>query len=108
MGIDIFTPCVQFCDVLSFLARSLLFRVFSFQAHDQRATLATDLKTIYSSCRPLPSLHEVADQGQPPLTTKFCLLDGFQCLLGLEGTVFVCVNAGRHIPQHVCGDEKTS
>lgn len=111
MVINITTLCVPFWDVLSFLARSPSFQVLSIQANDPRATFATGLKPIYSSCRPLPSLHEVTDQGWPPPTAKFLPVGWIsRCLLGLGVLcvhVFVCVNAGVCM-LHVRGGEKTS
>lgn len=110
-GYKYFCACVPLCDVLSFLARSPSFQVFSIQANDPRATFTTGLKPIYSSCRPLPSLHEVTDQGWSPPTAKFLPVGWIsRCLLGLGVLcvhAFVCVNAGVHV-LHVRGGEKTS
>lgn len=108
MDINIFTPCVQFCDVLSFLARSLLFQIFSFpgsmtkEPHWSLPSRLADHLLLYMKWLTRGSLH-------PP--QSFCLMDGFQCLLGVGVLcvhVLVYVNAGVHMPQHMCGDENTN
>lgn len=102
------------CSILGcpdFLSQKSILSGFVYPGQDPRATFATGLKPIYSSCRPLPSLHEVTDQGQPPPTAKFLPVGWIsRRLLGLGVLcvhVFVCLNAGVHT-LHVCGGGKTS